>query len=113
MIGQMSIYDYIQTYDPVRDLARRLVKGDGKTTVRNRLRSCMESMEFWRDVQREFCPYGCAGMRSHSELPTHITGYDMAVKNVDIVYNDEDIIEKHITVGWKEVADAIRKELEE
>jgi len=112
MTGQMSIYDFIQTYDPVRDLARRLVKG--KTTIRNRLRPCLESDgEFWKDVQREFCPYGCAGMRSHSEQPNYITGYDMAIKNVDIVYNDEDIIEKHITVTWKEVADAIRKELEE
>ena len=116
MTGQMSIYDFIQTFDPVRELARKSVWGDGRTPTRNRLISYMNGSpkyQFWKDVQREFCPYGCAGMRSHSETPNKITGYDMTTKKIDITYNDESGTENHVEVTWQEFADNIRRELKD
>ena len=117
MRGQMSIYDFIAdispAFNPVENLAHYLVWGDGRTPTRERLIRRLADNELTDEaVRKEYCPYGFSGQYLHPKNGK-VHEYDMRLGGVAIAWVDDDGAEGRKRITWQELADAIRKELED
>lgn len=113
MTGQMNIYDFLPEFDPVGNLAHKLVWGDGRTPTRNRLLRYLNDNELTADVvRREYCPYGAAG-EVGQDKPMTVHEYHMSNEGTAIRWTDYSENAKHKFVTWQQLTRAIRRELEE
>lgn len=113
MTGQMSIYDFLPEFNPVKNLAHKLVRDSGQTPTRNRLLRYLNDNELTADaVRREYCPFGYSGYAAPKK-PGKIHEYHMKPDEIMVEWAEENGAVKKRKVTWAELTDAIRKELED
>lgn len=113
MTGQMSIYDFLPEFDPVENLAHKLVWDSGRTPTRYRLLRYLKDNELTADkVRREYCPFGESGYIVPKK-PGKLHEYHMKPGKIEVSWTGEDGKAKQRSVTWNELTEAIRKELED
>ena len=113
MTGQMSIYDFLPEFNPVENLAHKLVWDSGMTPTRNRLMGYLKDNELTADkVRREYCPFGASGYIVPKK-PWKIHEYHMQPGKIEVSWTEENGKAKQRNITWTELTDAIRKELED
>ena len=113
MTGQMSIYDFLPEFNPVENLAHKLVWDSGSIPTRNRLMGYLKDNELTADkVRREYCPFGASGYAAPKK-PGKIHKYHMRPGKIEVSWTEENGTAKKRNITWTELTDAIRKELED
>lgn len=112
MVGQMSIYDFLPEFNPVENLAHKLVWGLGSTPTRDRLKRYLEDNELTADkVRWEYCPFGASGYVVPKK-PGKIHEYHMQPGEIEVGWTEENGTAKKRKVTWQELTEEIRRELE-
>ena len=107
MSGQMSIFDYIEAFDPLRrvaQIARPYWRSSKGKLVRIRDED-PDIKRFAHAVKHEFCPYGAAGQYGcNRHERDDLLGYDMRTEHISVYFFDQ-IGQKQTRIySWEDFA---------
>ena len=113
MDGQMSIFDFIEHFDPLRAVAENA--SPYWTSSRQKLIDLCNTdpdINTWaKAVKHEYCPYGCAGHYRDDGKPNTLRSYDMRTNLITVCYYDSRGNKQKRCFSWadfaREIADMI------
>ena len=107
MDGQMSIFDYISAFDPLKSTAK-IASPYWKGSRKKLVELCNTDPDiklFSQAVKHEFCPYGCSGqygVQRHKR--NDLIGYDMRTEHISVYFYDQIGQKQTLIFSWKDFA---------
>lgn len=111
MEGQMSIFDFIEHYSPLREVAEMASPywTSSRKKLNNMLQNVPDLKTFAAAVRHEYCPYGLNGHYGSPRSNTNcVYAYDMMTNKIKVQYFDERGNDTERWFSWEDFSRVLR-----
>ena len=113
MDGQMSIFDFFEHFNPLREVAK-IASPYWTSSCQTLMNLCNTDpdISIWtKTVKHEYCPYGLSGHYCDLNKPNTLKRYDMMTNLITVEYYDSRGDKQERAFSWadfaREIADMI------